>query len=157
DEVKQGKALLAVFNSERVKDLPDEEELKAKAAANGEEVKIPKSVSVSRQGFVNKLAHFRNIVTFLKTVAVYKPNETDLTTEALDTFATSTDTLNSEKSRTTDVWSGAIADRNKIMYQEPDGAYYVALAIKEYVAGTKFKNGAFYKELLKFPIRSYKI
>ncbi|HEY4787403.1 MAG TPA: hypothetical protein VIH57_15195, partial [Bacteroidales bacterium] len=98
DEIKQGKKLLAVFNSVRVKELPDEEELKAKAAANGEEAKIPKSVSVSRQGFINKLAHFRDIVAFLKTVTAYKPNETDLTVEALETFATSTDTLNSEKS-----------------------------------------------------------
>lgn len=154
DKIKQGKALLSKFKSERVGELPDEAVLKAEAAAKGEEAVIPKIVSVSQQGYINRLAHFRDIIIFLKTVPAYKPNEADLTTEALETFAASVEEMNGEKNRTTGVWLNAIAERNKVMYSEPDGAYYLSVKMMEYVAGAYGKKSDFYKELLKYPVRN---
>jgi hypothetical protein len=156
DEIKQGKALLGKFKSQRVSEVPDEAVLKAKAAAKGEEAVIPKVISTSQLGFTKKLRHFRDIILFLKTVAAYKPNETDLTVEALDTFANSVDDLNAARSSTASAWLSAISERNKKLYQEPDGAYFLSNKFMEYVAGAYGKKSDFYKELQRFPIRNHK-
>ncbi len=155
-EVKQGKALLAKLKSIRVSDTPDEEQLKAKAEVNGETPKVPKTISVSQQGFINLLAHFNDIVLFLRTVKAYKPNEADLTPDALAAYAQSLDTLNAERNKASAEWAKAIKARNNLMYAEPSGAYHLANSIMAYVAGANKKDSLFYKELLKYPVRSYK-
>lgn len=156
-EIKQGKALLAKYNSERVKDIPDEDELKAKAVVNGEDPKPVKKVSVSQQGYANKLGHFRNIVLFLKSIAAYTPNEEELKVEALEAFATKADTLNKQRNKAAGDWALAIETRNKLMYAEETGAYALSTKIMTYVAGSQLKNSAFYKELQKYPVRSIKV
>jgi hypothetical protein len=45
EDMKQGKALLAKYRSERVGDIPDIEAIKAKAEASGEEAEIPKTAA----------------------------------------------------------------------------------------------------------------
>jgi hypothetical protein len=156
EQILQGNALYSKFKSERIKDLPDEEELKATAAAKGETAELPKNISVSQQGFINRLAHFRDIILFLKTVTGYNPNEAELKIEALEAFADSVEALNGEKSKAVDEWSKAIKGRNNVMYKEPDGAYHLAVKIMNYVAGSQLKDSGFYKELMKYPVRSFK-
>ena len=152
DEMKQGKSLLLKYKSQRISDLPDETLLKAQAAAKGEEAVIPKVISTSQQGFINKLGHFRDLIIFLKTVAAYKPNEADLKVEALEAIAASADGLNAEKSSAISAWLTAISDRNKKLYDEPDGAYLLSTKMMEYVAGAYGKKSDFFKELQKYPV-----
>jgi hypothetical protein len=152
DEKAHASFLLSKYKGERIGDVPDEEELRAKAAANGEEPVIPKTISVSQQGFVNKKKKFTDIVVYLKTIAVYKPNEEALTTEGLDAFILSVGAANDARTAAGDKCTQAIATRNKLMYKEPDGAYFLSDMMMDYVAATSGKKSQLYIDLQKFPV-----
>lgn len=154
-EIKQGKTLLSKLKSIRISEEPDAQ-LKANAEGNGEAPRAPKIISVSQQGFVNLLAHFTDIVLFLRSITVYKPKETDLTPDAMEAFAKNLGTLNTERNEAAGEWAKAIEARNTLMYAEPTGAYHLAVKIMAYVAGAHKKDSIFYKELLKYPVRAYK-
>lgn len=155
-EIKLGTDLLKKYKSVRVGDVPDETELKVKSAANGEVPPIVKRISVSQQGYTNRLGHFTEITFFLKTVTAYKPNEEDLKVESMEDFADSIQVLNNKRNEAADVWSTAIIERNKIMYAKETGAYVLMTKIMDYVAGSSGKKSAFYLELQKYPVRNIK-
>lgn len=154
EQIKQGKALYDKYKSERVSPKLTGEQMMAKASKDGAEPKQKKTVSVSQQGYVNKLSHFRQLCQFLKTVPAYKPLEADLTVESLTSFANMVDKLNNERNKLSEALALAIDARNKVMYSEDSSAYALASKVKAYVAGSASKDSAIYKELMKYPVKS---
>lgn len=156
EEVKMGKDLFDKYKSVRVKDIPDAEELKAKAAVNGETPPIVKNISVSQQGYTNRVNNFLSFVNFLKSVNAYQPNEAALKTAAMESVANNIIALNEQRNAAADAWSSAIKERNKIMYGSGSGAYEIMTRVMAYVAGSAGKDSAFYTELQKYPVRNLK-
>lgn len=152
-EINRGKVLQKKFKSIRISEKKGEAEIKAKAALAGTPPVTPKKISNSQQGFINRLAHFRDIINFLSTVTAYAPKEADLKISALEAIATSADELNLDRNKKADLLSDAIAKREKIMNTEPNGAYYISKKIMFYVGASHGKTSPFYQELKKYPVR----
>jgi hypothetical protein len=156
DKVDIGVSLLKKYRSVRISKRDDETTAKAAPTAADDQNGKPKTISNSQQGFVNKLGHFKEIIQFLGTEAAYKPNEVDLKIEALEAFRVTVEAKNSARNKTADELSQARDARDKAMYAEPNGAYYLAKKMMDYVAGSSSKSSVFYKELLKYPVRNKK-
>ena len=155
EEEDHASSLLAKYKGERIGDVPNEEEIKAKAVAEGKEAVIPKTISVSQQGFINKLSKFTDIVVYLKTVTAYKPNEEELKTETLELFIEQVGKLNEAKDNASKAYTDALVERNKLMYAEPSGAYFLSKKIMKYVSSTKGKKSQLYKDLQKLPVKRF--
>lgn len=152
-QIEAGKKLFKKFKSIRISDLPNEEDIKAKAAAKGEEAVIPKTRSNSQQGYVNKLANYNTMVSFLGSEKEYQPNEEELTVETMRQIATEADQANLERNRLSGEMAKAVEVRVKLMNDEPNGAFHLSKKIHSYVLGSSNRKSAFYRELLKYPVR----
>lgn len=151
-EINRGKTLLKKFKSIRLTDIPNEEEIKVKAALKGTTPIIPKKISISQQGFINRLSHFRDLINYLGTVTAYQPEEADLTIIALKELATKAEGLNENRNKQGDLLADAVENRETVMNSEPNGAYYLSKKIMLYVLGSHGRGSAFYKELVKYPV-----
>jgi hypothetical protein len=109
-----------------------------------------------QQGFINRLAHFRDMIVFLEGVEAYQPNEVDMQTEGLESFAASVEKLNKDAGAATSGWLGAIEECNKLIYKGPNNAYLLSKKMREYVDGAYSKKSLFYEELKKYPVRTFK-
>jgi len=152
DEEAHASYLLSKYRGERIGDVPDEEAIRAKAATAGVTPVIPKVISVSQQGFVNKLSRFTDIVVYLKTIPEYKPNEEELTIAAMEGFITKIGKANDDKDDAAKTCTDAIVLRNTLMTKEPTGAYYLSDKVMKYVAGAHGKKSKFYLDLQKLPV-----
>jgi hypothetical protein len=152
-QIEAGKKLLKKFKSIRISEKPDVEEIKAQAAAKGVEAVIPSTRSNSQQGYVNRLANFNTIISFLSAQEEYVPNESDLSVAAMQKIAADANAANLERNSKSGEMSTAMETRTKLMNGEPDGAYYLSQKINSYVLGASGRNSAFYKELMKYPVR----
>ena len=153
--VEHARFLFQKLKGTRIGDLPNAEAIRSEAAAKGLEPQIPNTVSVSQRSYDQRLARFRDLVSYLKSIAKYNPNEEDLKVASLVTFADAMETLNKQVLSTGDVISKARAKRNDLLYRKSDGAYWLSIKAIEYVKGTSGLKSELYKALVKHPMRNY--
>lgn len=153
-EIEQAKALFKKYKSERASNDPGDDAINAKAEKAGVQSGTPKKISRSEQGHVKKLDHFRGLVDYLKIVPAYKPKETELTLQALETFADTVQAKNQECDEKVQDWKTAINNRDNLMYGKPVGAHALSNKLQSYVLASFGKDSQFYKELMEYPVRN---
>jgi hypothetical protein len=145
-DMKIAESLVKKYRSVRVSEVPE-------TPTSGTETK---TISKSEQGYIKKLSHFREFIVLLKGVAKYAPNEADLKVTALETFATSVDNLNTDRNKKEGEWKGAIDARNKLLYEGETSAHALSSLMLAYAKGAFGTSSLIYKELMQYPVRTYK-
>lgn len=123
-------------------DKPEPEELKV-----GEE--LPKSISTSKQSFVNKANNVEKFAMLLERTPSYNPNEQDLTVASLQALAQSLVAANEDVSDKEDKYKSALGQRDKLLYNKEKGLIYVGGKAKFYALSILDPNSPEYKALLK--------
>jgi len=129
------------------------EEEKKTAAAAGKEVN---EISSSQMSYDSRLDNFDKLIKLLASVALYKPNEKELTVEALTTIYNDLKTKNSEVVTAATPLSNARISRNDILYKENTGLIDIALDTKSYIKSLYGAKSPQYKQVSKISFKTVK-
>lgn len=103
--------------------------------ANSDSGEIKKVVSTSQRSFDNQIEHFDKIIKLLASESLFATNENDLQVSTLQTQLTNLQNLNSTAFNSYALLSNARIERNKTLYDEPNGLIYLARGVKAYIKG----------------------
>lgn len=92
-----------------------------------------KHISVSQQSYVQKTAHFNQLITLLKNEPYYNPNETDLQTTTLTTQLEQMTLHNSKVAQLYIQLTNTRIARNQLLYTNDDSLYNIAQEVKKYI------------------------
>lgn len=119
-----------------------------KAKVTGDSTTPPEdtSISTSQQSYTNIVDHYKKLKTLLVAqAAVYAPNETDLQTATVTTYATNLETLNNSVDTTNTALSNQRIARNHSFYDDTTGLIDTINAAKDYIASVYGKTSPEYK------------
>jgi hypothetical protein len=119
-----------------------------KAKPTGDSTTPPEdtSISTSQQSYTNIVDHYKKLKTLLVAqAAVYAPNETDLQTATVTTYATNLETLNNSVDTTNTALSNQRIARNHSFYDDTTGLIDTINAAKDYIASVYGKTSPEYK------------
>jgi hypothetical protein len=107
--------------------------------------------SASQMSYESILGNARAYNEMVKNEELYKPNESDLKTDALDAFADDLEAKNNGVSSTFPPVSRARSLRDQRLYDDPDNIVDTALKIKDYASS--MEDDTLYRAIkgLKFP------
>lgn len=124
--------------------LTDEEKIALEA-----EGKDVNQISTSQMSYDSQLDNFDKFISLLATVPQYKPNEEDLTEEALRSFHNELKEMNTNV-LTTDIEASNARDaRNEILYKPLVGLVDVASDTKTYIKAVFGTTSTQYKQISK--------
>lgn len=109
--------------------------------------------SVSRQSIEQLLDNFSKMIAILRTEKVYKPNEADLTVNALEAYLQDMQTKDAAVTAAEAEFVKALAKRDKIMYAPESGLVDMSKIVKRY---TKSVFGASSIEFRKLNILHFR-
>lgn len=93
----------------------------------------PQQISASQQSYNQQLQHFNDLVALVSGEPLYVPNEVELQTASLTTFASDLDAANQLVITTATPYLTALTKRDKFLYEVKTGVVDVALEAKKYV------------------------
>ena len=111
-----------------------------------------RNISASQQSFDLKAEHFRKFRTLLASVPGYKPNEEDLTLEAVGKFESRLNQTNETAATINDQLVNAKNARNAEIYNDENGLVAVSKLVKTYLKG----KGTSHPEFLKVRSLSFR-
>lgn len=114
---------------------PDEE-----VAENGTE-ETTTSISTSRQSYTQQAEHFSHLLTLIRTIGNYKPNEKDLQKENMDKRLADMNNATARVDQTEAALNTALRTRNEVLYDKDTGLYSRVLDVKKYVKSV-YGNGS---------------
>jgi hypothetical protein len=109
-----------------------------------------KHISTSQQSFDRKLDHFDKIVKLLTATPTYTPTETQFKVTTLTAQVATLTTLNTNAVKSYETLTINRTTRNHAFYDEPNGLFFIAKAIKKYVKGHFKANSPEHKQVTKF-------
>ncbi len=127
------------------------EEEKKNLAAEGKEVK---EISSSQMSYDSRLDNFDKLIKLLSSVALYVPNEKELTVAALTTMYNDLQIKNSDVITANTPLKIARISRNEILYKENTGLVDVALDTKSYIKSLFGATSPLYKQVSKLEFRT---
>jgi hypothetical protein len=105
-----------------------------KAPASEGEPQVAKH-STSQQSYDMRLANFNDFVSLLSGEPSYMPNEADITTAALTTFANNLKTVNDAVGSVYGDYEKALKARDISLYEPGNGLVDLTVKVKNYVSG----------------------
>jgi hypothetical protein len=141
--IEQGEAIVREIRGERASNKHTEEEIAA-AKEKGEDLK---NNTQHNADFDSKVKNLGNYVTFLRTVDEYRPNEPDLTVDALAAKYQSLKTANDNCSTAESTEKAVRLVRDNYMNDENTGLVDIALGVKSYVKSAYGATSAQYKSI----------
>ena len=136
------------IHGQRAKPKMTEEE-KQEAEAKGEKIV---EHSAAQTSYDSKVANFSKYIQFLATIAEYKPNEEELTVEALTTYCEDLKAKNIAVVNAEAAIKAERVKRDKELYDGNEGLVVLASKVKAYVKSIYGSNSIQFKQLssLKF-------
>jgi hypothetical protein len=107
----------------------------------------PKSISVSQLSYVNKRAHFADLVGLVKTESKYNPNEADLKVTALEAYIASLISMGEAVEREYTNLSGKMDERNVELYAPVTGLSELVGTVKAYVKSVLGASDPLFKRI----------
>lgn len=107
----------------------------------------PKTISTSQQSFDHQIQHLSGIVSILKTIPSYNPNETEMQVPALEAKLVDLTRYNDEVAAEYAVVSNARIIRNKVLFGEDKSIHAVAMAVKRYIKTIYAPKSQEYKQI----------
>jgi hypothetical protein len=114
-------------------------------------------ISVSQQSYDNLIATWRLIIQLLSTQEAYKPNETDLTLDALTAYVDNLEAKNDAAKLAAIQADNARAARDEIFYASKTGMLEIVKRVRRYVKSlstTAAENA--YQQLMDLDFRKYR-
>ena len=110
---------------------------------------VPNEISSSQQSYDQKIMHFGSLIKTLKSEPSYKPNEEDLTVDALNGLLKEFKNTTTQLNKTLAAIKKVRLTRNKILYTPKTGLYDITMQVKTYVKGAYTATATEYKQLVK--------
>jgi hypothetical protein len=127
---------------------------KQAAAANGKEIT---EISSAQMSFDSRLDNFDKLIKLLTSVALYAPNEAELTVASLTALYSDLKAKNSAVTVASVPLSNARIARNDIFYKADTGMVDIALAVKIYIKSLFGATSPQYKQVSGLAFRSVKV
>lgn len=127
-----------------------EEEKKVLSAAGKEATQI----SSSQMSYDSRLDNFDKLIKLLSSVALYTPNEAELTIAALTTVYNDLKIKNSDVVTASTPLSNARISRNDILYKENTGLVDLALDTKSYIKSLYGATSPLFKQVSNLEFRT---
>ena len=102
------------------------------------------------------LANFRTYIALLASFAEYTPNETEITTASLTTFANTLGTLNTNANASNAALITGRKDRNDLIYFKSPNVIDLMRDVKAYVKSLGEPGKPYYKALVRLKFSDYK-
>lgn len=122
-------------------------------AASVDSSPTPRTGSVSRLSYDNRLANFQQLIELLVTTPEYTPSHPDLQIAGLKTYAAELAQLNSEVVATDAALSYARKLRDEALSQPGTGLHDLAMDVKDYVLSQCGSASPEYHRVVKVSIR----
>ncbi len=113
----------------------------------GPNQKPRRKISVSQQSFHKQIQHFSNLVSIIKTIPSYKPNEEELKVVTLESLLVALSKLNDEVVAAYAQVSNARIVRNKILFAKENSIHSIAMAAKRYIKIIYDRNSQEYTQV----------
>jgi hypothetical protein len=146
------KTLVRKIQGRRASAKMTEEDKKALAAEGKEATQI----SSSQMSYDSRLNNFDKLIKLLSSVALYVPNEKELTVAALTTMYNDLKIKNSDVITASTPLSNARIIRNEILYKENTGLVDIALDTKSYIKSLFGATSPLFKQVSKLEFRTIK-
>lgn len=114
------------------------------------------SISTSQQSYDQQIEHFSRLIDLLVSEASYSPNETDLTTAALQTKLAELQNVNTDVVQKYTEYSNSRIQRDNSLYNAVTGIVAIALDVKKYVKSVFGASSPQYKQVSKLQFRTVK-
>ena len=101
--------------------------------------------STSQMSYEYRVENFKKLIALLSIIPKYNPNETDLKIAALNTFASSLDSLNKGVNTAFAPFAKARIGRDTLLYAPITGAHDLVQQVKSYVISVYGDNSPQYK------------
>lgn len=115
------------------------------------------TISVSQQSYTQKVEHLEGLIGVYNNDALYKPNEADLTSASLTTYAIALKTANTSMIDALTNSSNSRLARNVEMYHKITGMCALAGMVKKYVKGLFGPSSPEYKQISGLSFRKQKL
>jgi hypothetical protein len=122
--------------------------------SNGTSSEVEKTHSSSQMSYINRHESLVAYVDLLENTAPYKPNEVELQTASIRTFADTLETQNTTVITSFVPLSNARANRNNVLYDTETGLFEVAKMVKDYAKGAFGVNSPEYKQIKGLSFRN---
>ncbi len=110
--------------------------------------------SSSQLGFDQRIENLDRLIQLLATMPAYNPNEPELTVAGLTGLHSTLVAVNTAEAVAKQPLASARAARNELLYRNPTGLTYLAMAVKNYVKSVFGNNSPEHKRVMA--IKFYK-
>lgn len=119
---------------------------------DAENMDTPKSISTSQQSYDRVKDHLANLIQILQQTPQYNPNENDLKVPQLQARLGALEAAKTAWINAHTIYSNAISNRNKLLYNPDSGLKVIAQKVKTYVKSIYGSQSPQYKQVssLKF-------
>lgn len=108
-----------------------------------------RNISTSQQSYDQKIEHTNKMITLLKTIPSYNPNEKELQITTLETLLQNMKNANDLVTKTYVNLSNSRIKRNQTLYQENTGLYNIVTEIKKYIKSVFGANSPQHKQITR--------
>ena len=147
------KTLLRKLQGQRATPKKTEAEKQAMLA----EGKTVKEISTSQMSYDSRLENFDKLISLLKGIAQYTPNEADLKADALSAHFAILKIKNAAVISAAIPLSNARLSRNNVLYNDNTGLVDVAQDIKAYIKSVFGASAPQYKQISKLTFKAVKL
>ena len=150
ESIQEVRAFVRKIRGTRVVPLPKEPITSADTTTVSDEGTDLKTHSISQTSYTNIVDHMNGIKSVLVgDVAIYLPNETDLTTASVTTLIEKLELDNKNCDTTFYTLYNARTKRNKGLYSDKIGMLSVVAGVKEYFKSAYGANSSQYRQITK--------
>ena len=130
---------------------------KVKVKVNTELTAVkPNRISVSQQSYTQLVQHFAGLISVLKVVKDYQPNEVELQVATLEAMREDLDQKSTAVIISEVALSNARIKRNNALYLHTDSIYNLAKRIKLYIIGIFGKQSQIYMDIKGIKFTKYR-
>ncbi len=143
----QVESIVRELRAKRATDKLTDEEIAAEKA-KGNDVK---QVTLHQGTYDRKVINFGKLAQLLVSIPQYKPNEPELTIEAINAAHTEYKTLNDSVVTSSALFEASDIARREVLYADNTGLVDIALAVKQYVKSVFGATSPQYKQISNIP------
>lgn len=107
----------------------------------------PKTISSSQLSFNQQVEHLKALVAILESEPSYAPNEVDLKVSTVKNLINQQSNANEHVSAIYTDLSNARLLRDKVLYEEGTGLYYISIDVKKYIKAAFGASSPAYKQV----------
>lgn len=145
--IEQAETIVRELRAKRASDKLTDEELAAENAKGN----VIKQVTLHQGTFDRKVVNFERLTQLLATIPQYKPNEPELSMDAINASLLEYKAANDLVITTSAAFEASDIARREVLYANATGLVDIALAVKQYVKSAFGAASPQYKQISNIP------